>query len=258
ALRRAHLVSDCTSVVALATGEWTGRRAGRVPPPIPADHTPWHAMSARDVLAALRTSPHGLTEAEARHRRAAPAAAPPGPGSLVHACASDLANPLTPVLAAGAGLSAAVGSVLDAALISGVMVVGAVLGGAQQWGADRALHRLTRVTATRVRLRRPGGGVAGVADDLVLGDVVELRAGDSVPADGRLIQAAGLEVDESTLTGESQLVPKTEEPTAAAAVADRASMVYQGTTVAAGHGLAVVVATGEATESGRTARLAAA
>lgn len=97
-----------------------------------------------------------------------------------------------------------------------------------------------------------------MADDLVPGDVVELRAGDAVPADCRLIEAAGLEVDESTLTGESQLVAKTAAPTAAAAVAERGSMVYQGTTVAAGHGLAVVVAAGEATESGRTARLAAA
>ncbi|MFC7586123.1 HAD-IC family P-type ATPase [Nonomuraea antimicrobica] len=96
----------------------------------------------------------------------------------------------------------------------------------------------------------------GDADALVPGDVIELKAGDAVPADGRLIQAAGLEVDESTLTGESQLVAKTAAPTAASAVADRASMVYQGTTVAVGHALAVIVATGEATETGRTARLA--
>ncbi|MEU8102572.1 HAD-IC family P-type ATPase [Nonomuraea muscovyensis] len=288
ALWRAQLAADCTSAAALVAGEWTGRRAGRQAPPIPADHTPWHAMPVGDVLAALRSSPHGLTEAEARRRRTTGLAgspgdpsgdttvrspgrraAPPrpaavreragqGPGSLARACVSELANPLTPVLAAGAGVSAAVGSVLDAALITGVMASGALLGGAQRWGADRALHRLTRVTAVPVRLRRPDGEVTAMADDLVPGDVVELRAGDAVPADCRLIEAAGLEVDESTLTGESQLVAKTAAPTAAAAVAERGSMVYQGTTVAAGHGLAVVVAAGEATESGRTARLAAA
>ncbi|MFG3438955.1 HAD-IC family P-type ATPase [Nonomuraea sp. NPDC047897] len=318
ALRRAQLAADCTAVAALVAGEWTGRRAGRQPPPIPADHTPWHAMPVQDVLDRLRTSPGGLTEAEAHHRRttgtpgrfgepARPAGgvadhpdspraaghtegtpggragrtgygsgsprggvglsgapgraagrAGYGPGSLARACAGELANPLTPVLAAGAGVSAAVGSVLDAALIAGVMAAGALLGGAQRWGAGRALHRLTRVTAVPVRLRRPGGVVTVVADDLVPGDVVELRAGDAVPADCRLVEAAGLEVDESALTGESQLVVKTAAPTAAAAVADRASMVYQGTTVAAGHGLAVVVGAGEATESGRTARLAAA
>ncbi|MEV0195359.1 HAD-IC family P-type ATPase [Nonomuraea sp. NPDC050691] len=248
-----------------------------------------------------------------------------GPRSLAHACLEEIANPLTPVLAAGAGVSAAVGSVLDAGLIVGVMAVGALLGGTQRWHADRTLHRLTSITATRVRLRRPPalddtrrpptpdtrrppgpapapeapaeagpppspesplalgpehplaptpdaptpaqgpaveergevGVVAGVADDLVPGDVIELRAGDAVPADARVIDASGLEVDESTLTGESRLVAKSAAPTAAPAVADRTSMVYQGTTVAAGHGLAVVVAVGEATVAGRTARLAA-
>ncbi|MFI7145067.1 HAD-IC family P-type ATPase [Nonomuraea sp. NPDC050022] len=255
---RAHLVRDCTSVAALVTGEWVGRNVRRTAPPVPADRTPWHAMAVPDVLALLRTSPHGLNEREAERRRTKPARPDSaGPTSLVMASLEELANPLTPVLAAGAGLSASVGSVLDAVLIGGVMVVDAVIGGAQRRGADREVHRLTEITAVRVRLRRPGGGVSGVADDLVKGDVIELRAGDAVPADGRLIQAVGLEIDESTLTGESQLVSKTAAPTVAAAVADRRSMVYEGTTVAAGHGLAVVVATGEETEAGRTAGLAA-
>ncbi|MGW4468812.1 HAD-IC family P-type ATPase [Nonomuraea sp. NPDC004354] len=257
AVRQAHLVRDCTSLAALVVGEWAGRHMERRLPPIQADHTPWHAMAVRDVLARLRTSPGGLTEAEAaRRRRKAPRRQAAGPTSLVGASLHELANPLTPVLAAGAGLSAVVGSALDSVLIGGVMVVDALIGGAQRQGADRALRRLTEATAVRVRLRRPGGGMTGVADDLVPGDVIELRAGDAVPADCRLIQETGLELDESVLTGESQLVAKTAAPTAARAVADRASMVYQGTTVAAGHGLAVVVATGEATEAGRTARLA--
>ncbi|MEV0151128.1 MULTISPECIES: HAD-IC family P-type ATPase [unclassified Nonomuraea] len=257
ALARVHLVGNGTSVAALVVGEWTARRARREMPPPPVDHTPWHAMAARDVLSRLDTSPDGLAEEEAARRRAAPVTPRAGPRSLARACLEEIANPLTPVLAAGAGVSLAVGSVLDAALISGVMGVGALLGGTQRWHADRILHRLTRITATDVRLRRPAGAVAGVADGLVVGDVIELRAGDAVPADARLVQASGLEVDESTLTGESQLVAKGEAPTAAPAVADRTSMVYQGTTVAAGHGLAVVVATGEATVAGRTARLSA-
>ncbi|MGN9844015.1 HAD-IC family P-type ATPase [Nonomuraea sp. H19] len=257
AVRRAHLVRDLATLAALVAGEWTGRSVGRAAPPIRADHTPWHAMAARDVMARLETSPDGLTEAEAKRRGTATARpATAGPESLASASVHELANPLTPVLATGAGVSAAFGSVLDAVLIGGVIVVDALLGGAQRRGAGRALHRLTETTAVRVRLRRPSGGLAGYADALVPGDVIELRAGDAVPADGRLIQAAGLEIDESPLTGESQLVPKTAAPTAASAVAERASMVYEGTTVAAGHGLAVVVATGEATEAGRTARLA--
>jgi cation-transporting ATPase I len=254
AVARANLVRDCTSLAALVTGQWTARRVGREAPPIRADHTPWHAMAARDVVDRLRTSPHGLTETEAERRRTARPAAK-GPQSLVGASVEELVNPMTPLLATGAGLSAAFGSVLDALLIGGVAVTGALLGGAQRRGADHALHRLTERTAVRVRLRRPTGLVPGDADALVPGDVIELRAGDAVPADGRLIKAAGLEMDEAPLTGESQLVGKTAAPTAAPAVADRASMVYEGTTVAAGHGLAVVVATGEATVAGRTARL---
>ncbi|MET7331732.1 HAD-IC family P-type ATPase [Nonomuraea sp. NPDC005650] len=257
AVGRANLARDCTALVAFAAGEWAGRSAGNRPAPLLADHTPWHAMAARDVLARLAASPDGLSEAEAARRRtgqAGPAAA--GPESLFSATLHELANPLSPVLAAGAGVSAGLGSALDAVLICGVMVVDAVLGGAQRRNVARALNRLTETTAIRVRILRPTGSVAGFAEDLVPGDVIELRAGDAVPADGRLLQAAGLEIDESTLTGESQLVAKTDAPTAAPAVADRTSMVYKGTTVAAGHGFAVVVATGEATEAGRTARLA--
>ncbi|MFG2078040.1 cation-translocating P-type ATPase [Nonomuraea maritima] len=253
-VRRSAIARDCTALAAFAVGEWSARAVSRQPAPVRADHTPWHAMAAQDVLDRLGTTSHGLTEEEAEHRRTSRPAAK-GPQSLLGAALIELINPMTPLLAGGAGLSAAFGSVLDAGLISGVAVTGALLGGAQRRGADHALHRLTRTTAVTARLRRPGGSLITDADTLVPGDVIELRAGDAVPADGRLLLAAGLEIDESTLTGESQLVGKTAEPTAAPAVADRASMVYEGTTVAAGHGLAVVVATGEATVAGRTARL---
>ncbi|MEU8247827.1 HAD-IC family P-type ATPase [Nonomuraea sp. NPDC048916] len=256
-IRRVQVVRDCTSAAAYVAGHWAGRAAGRGAPPVYADNTPWHAMAARDVLARLQTSPGGLTEAEASSRRTKPAPVTDfGPKSLLGATVEELANPLTPVLGAAAGVSALVGSAVDALLIGGVMGVDALLGGVQRRGADRALLRLTEITAVTTRLRRPGGTVEAVADDLVPGDVIELRAGDAVPADARVIKSSGLEVDESTLTGESQLVAKTTTPTAAPAVADRSSMVYMGTTVAAGHGLAVVVATGELTEAGRTARLA--
>ncbi|GII58007.1 hypothetical protein Pth03_63960 [Planotetraspora thailandica] len=265
AVRRAQLLADGTSLAALVIGALEGRRAGNGLAPVTVDRTPWHAMSAQDVLARLNTSPAGLTEAEAALRRKASARdVPPGSASLVKASAEELANPLTPVLAAGAGVSAAIGSVLDAGLILGVMVVNAVIGGAQRRDAGRVLDALSAATAVRVRLRRPGTDPAGTDQagpgavdgaDLVPGDVIELRAGDAVPADARLLKAVGLEVDESTLTGESQLVSKSASPTAAPAMADRSSMVYEGSVVAAGHGLAVVVATGEETETGRTALL---
>ncbi|MDP9862727.1 MULTISPECIES: HAD-IC family P-type ATPase [Streptosporangium] len=256
AVRRAQLANDCTALAAIAVGEWAGRSAGRGAAPVRADRTPWHAMPVKDVLSRLGSSPGGITEAEARRRRTAPGpGGPETPDSLLRVSVEELANPLTPVLAAGAGVSAVVGSVSDSVLIGTVLVVNALIGGGQRFAADRALHRLTESVAARVRLRRPHASVGAAVDDLVAGDVVELRAGDAVPADCRVLRAVGLEVDEAALTGESQLVAKSPAPVSAPAVADRSSMVYQGTTVAAGHGLAVVVAAGEATESARTARL---
>ncbi|GGK68891.1 haloacid dehalogenase [Sphaerisporangium melleum] len=253
---RVQLVGDCTALATLVMGIWSGRNIARGRLPLRVDRTPWHALPVQDVLTRVSSTPAGLSAAEAERRRSGPArkrvvVAP----SLVRATIEELANPLTPILAAAAGLSAAVGSALDAALIAGVLGVNGLIGGAQRTDADRALTRLTDATAVPVRLRRPEGAVDATADDLVRGDVIELRAGDAVPADCRLIKARGLEVDESPLTGESQLVAKSPAPTAALAVADRTSMVYQGTTVAAGNCLAVVVSTGTGTEAGRTAEL---
>ncbi|GII77816.1 haloacid dehalogenase [Sphaerisporangium rufum] len=254
-VRRVQLAGDFISMVALAAGVWSGRDLGRDTMPHLDDGTPWHALPAQDVLERVSSSPAGLPAAEAARRRTADRRRreAPGPPSLLRATAEELANPLTPVLGAAAGVSAAIGSALDAVLIAGVMLVNGLIGGVQRQGADRALTRLADITAVPVRLRRPDGPCPATADDLVRGDVIELRAGDAVPADCRVIKARNLEVDESTLTGESGLVAKSPAPTAAPAVADRGSMVYQGTTVAAGFCLAVVVATGTATEAGRTA-----
>jgi cation-transporting P-type ATPase I len=110
-------------------------------------------------------------------------------------------------------------------------------------------------SAITARVLRDGGPVRRPAQQLVPGDIVELRSGDVVPADCRVLTAVGLQVDESALTGESFPVSKYNMPldaSAASAVADRTSMLYESTTVAAGRGTAVVVATGAATEVGRS------
>ncbi|QRP50938.1 HAD-IC family P-type ATPase [Amycolatopsis sp. FDAARGOS 1241] len=242
------------TLLALATGTWTGAEAGRRPEPIPLDRTPWHAMSPEAVLSRLKTSETGLAPESADRRRTAGRAEPEGIG-LARASADELAGPLTPALAAGAGVSATLGSITDAVLIIGVLALNALIGGAERLGADRELHHLLDTSALQVRLRRAGAATTARAEQLVPGDVIELRPGDAVPADGRLLDAYGLEVDESSLTGESHLVAKSVPATAADAVADRSSMLYRGTVVAAGRGTAVVVATGERTEAGRTAQL---
>ncbi|MEU8378940.1 HAD-IC family P-type ATPase [Streptosporangium sp. NPDC048865] len=283
---KAQLTSGFTSLATIVTGGWAGWHAGREAPPVQADQTPWHEMPAKEVLALLGSSVSGIGEAEAARRRSSTGSGEPkGPDSFLRVSAEELANPLTPVLAAGAGLSAMVGSVSDSVMIGAVVLANALIGGGQRYSADRALHRLTEAVAVPVRLRRPRGQagaarspeagpretrprehasaarpyehVSVTVEELVPGDVVELRAGDTVPADCRVLKAVGLEIDEAALTGESQLVTKSPEPVHAPAVADRSSMVYEGTTVAAGSGLAVVVAAGETTEAARTARLAA-
>ncbi|NIH84467.1 cation-translocating P-type ATPase [Amycolatopsis granulosa] len=251
---RAGFPVSFATLLALGTGLWTGSEAGRKPVPIPLDRTPWHAMSPDAVLARLESRHTGLAAEESAERRRAEYREPEAL-TLARASAEELGGPLTPALAAGAGVSASLGSITDAVLIIGVLGLNALIGGLQRLGADRELHHLLDTSALQVRLRRVGTALTARAEVLVPGDVIELRAGDAVPADCRVLEAFGLEVDESSLTGESQLVTKSEPPTAAAAVADRSSMLYRGTVVAAGRGTGVVVATGERTEAGRTARL---
>ncbi|MFE1782510.1 HAD-IC family P-type ATPase, partial [Streptomyces sp. NPDC059506] len=259
ALARTRLVADCTTLAAITAAERAGRALAARPMPPPSERAPWHAMTVRHVMARLETSPAGLDGAEAaRRRRFAGRERRAGAASLLGRVGEELANPLTPVLAVGGGVSAWFGSLVDAVLIVGVLGGDALLGGTQRFRADRAAERLTETAAPRVRLRRADGDAETetTADRLVPGDVVELRAGDAVPADCRVLRAVGVEVDEAGLTGESQPVAKAPAPTSAAALADRCSMLYEGTTMAAGTALAVVVATGPDTEAGAAGRAA--
>ncbi|MFJ6196885.1 HAD-IC family P-type ATPase [Micromonospora sp. NPDC092111] len=244
------------AALAFAHGVW---RAHRLPDPtgapVPAA-TAWHLMPVPTVLRQLDTTPDGLTDAEARRRHSDGPDGSAGPGGLLRAFVDELANPLTPVLAAGAVLSAAFGSLVDAALVGGVVGGSALVGAVHQRNTERALAELLSRSAVTARVLRDGAERVVAAEDLAPGDVVSLGPGDAVPADCRVLTAEGLEADESSLTGESLPVAKNAEPVVAEAVADRSSMLYEGTTVAAGHGTAVVVATGAETESGRSLALA--
>ncbi|MEZ0070510.1 cation-transporting ATPase I [Streptacidiphilus sp. MAP12-20] len=208
------------------------------------------------------------------------------------AAVHELDDPLTPVLALGAAASAIVGSSIDAFLVVGVMAGNAVIGGIQRMRAERALGELllgqelsahlvpsdllagtrlpaapradpaaaddgsgTAVPTALARLRQaPTEEIAG--GELRAGDLIALTANDVVPADARLLLTEALEVDEASLTGESVPVEKSPQPTPNADIPDRRCMVYEGTTVLAGSGLAVVVATAEATEAGQASTVA--
>jgi len=255
---RSMIAVNSAALASVTGGVWSAVTLARQPPPVGADATPWHALDTAAVLQRLGSSSDGLPDDEARRRQAA---RPPGgqlqgePG-LLRASVEELANPLTPALASGAGLSAAVGAISDAALISSFMALNALLSGIQRVSVGRALHSLISESAVRVQVRRGGGEVRTTADQLVPGDVIVVQAGDAVPADCRILQASGLEVDESNLTGESQLVAKASCPTAATSIPERTSMLYAGTSIAAGTATAAVVGVGSATEAGRAEQAA--
>ncbi|HEX9033042.1 MAG TPA: HAD-IC family P-type ATPase [Streptosporangiaceae bacterium] len=254
AASRSLLAVNGAALAALGSGVWSAMTLARRPAPLPAETTDWHALDSDVVLARLASTAAGLDPAEAARRRAerpADGEAPAEPG-VVRASLEQLANPLTPVLASGAGLAALAGSITDAALIGTCMAANALVSGVQRVSVGHALRRLIDESAVRVRLRRARGEELTTADQLVAGDVIIVVAGDAVPADCRIIEARGLEVDESSLTGESQLVAKNASPTGAVNVAERRSMLYAGSSIAAGTGTAVVVATGPATELGRS------
>lgn len=239
------------ALVTMAGATRSAAALAQRPRVLPRDPTPWHALEPDAVLERTGSSPDGLSAAEASRRLPTGPGATPGPLRLARDVADELVNPLTPILAVGAGLSLVTGAPVDAAMVGGVVALNAVIGGVQQFRADQAFAALRQTGARRATVRRDGQETVIDAERLVPGDIIRLRAGDAVPADSRLLSAEWLEVDESSLTGESLPVAKEAEPTFALSLADRTSMLYDGSSVAAGEAVAVVVATGAATEARR-------
>lgn len=220
-----------------------------------------HARPAAQVLADLGTRAGGLDRDEVADRRARHGPnrlpAPPATPALVRLL-RQFHSALIYALLAAAVAAAAVGHGVDAAVILAVVLVNALVGFVQEGRAEQALAAVRRLVSPVAAVLRDGRRSGVDAEDLVPGDVVLLEAGDRVPADLRLLQARGLRVEESALTGESVPSLKQVEPVAPdAPLGDRACMAYSGTLVAAGQGTGVVVATGEATELGRIGRLLA-
>lgn len=237
------------AALAFADGVWRARGL-RGKSEAPDSAQPWHLMPVDMVLKMIRSEKDGLSADEVKRRKRGAAVQVPET-SLGNAFLAELANPLTPVLAGGAALSAAVGSPADAALVAGITSVSALIGAVQQVRTERSLAELLSRSAVRTTVLRDGQSKRVNADELVTGDVVTLKAGDVVPADCRLLDGPGLEVDESSLTGESLPIVKDPAPVVAE-LAERTSMLYEGTTIAAGKAKAVVVAVGDATEVGRS------
>lgn len=248
---RPMLPINTAAALAAVWGGWQAHELARRPIIPPPARIPWHEMPVQVVLDRLASDVDGLTSEEVRRRRTAGSGPLPAP-NFGRAFLEELNNPLTPILAGGAALSAAIGSVIDAGLVVGLSTLSALVGGVQRSSTDRAVAELLAASATTARVRRDGTETVLPADELVPGDVVLLGAGDVVPADCRMLDGSAVEADESALTGESFPVVKRPDPVIAHNIADRSSMLYEGTTLAAGRAVAVVAATGASTEAGRS------
>jgi Ca2+-transporting ATPase len=229
--------------------------AGRVEQTRPA----WHARDIDTVLADLETDRQGLSDAVAAARLATvganrlPLAATVSPLVIL---GHQLRSVVVGLLIAATVLSLVIGDRLEAAAIATVLLINAALGFATEWRARRAMEALLHLEASHALVKRSGRLITAPAETIVPGDIVQLDAGNRVPADVRLLEVADLDTDEAPLTGESLPVEKQVAPLAAdTAVADRSNMAYLGTTVVSGTALAVVVATGPRTELGRIGTL---
>lgn len=234
---------------------------GQKQPIVDAEVHPY-AASATAVAQALKLDPSrglSLVEADERRKRfGVNALQTIRPRAAWRILMQQFASLIIALLAVAALIAWVTGDRVEALAIVVVLVVNALVGFATEWKANRALDALRRQARASARVRRDGQETKVDAADLVPGDVIILNAGDRVPADARLIKSGNLRTDESALTGESVPVEKASTAVAVdAPLAERTSMLYLGTAIAAGHAIAVVTATGALTELGRIGKLVA-
>ena len=221
---------------------------------------PWHAASVEDTAHRLGTDPkQGLAAEEAARRLAVD-----GPNELRRGSeisplaifAQQFRSLVIWVLIGASVVSAALGELVDGTAILAIVVLNAAIGFFQEYRAERAVAALARLAAPRARVVRGGASALVPACEVVRGDLLILDAGDLVAADARLLESSELRVDEAPLTGESEPVEKhTALLAAETPLADRRNQTFLGTSIAAGSGRALVVATGMQTEVGQIARL---
>jgi P-type Ca2+ transporter type 2C len=219
-----------------------------------------HQMHIGEVLTHFDTSETGLTTAEAADRlvhygrNELIEGSTRGPWRLLW---EQLTAVMVLILIGASLLSLVLGKYLEAGAIGTIVVLFALLGFIQEYRAEKAIAALRRMSTPLVKVTRNGRVSELPAIELVPGDVVLLEAGNVVPADMRLIESAGLRVQEATLTGESEPVDKITDPMSGSelALGDRRNMTYSGTQVTYGRGRGVVVATGMATQLGTIATL---
>ena len=217
-------------------------------------------MTADAVLSRVESRPDGLGASEVMARLGrfgSNELVERGARTVWHILGEQLKSVMVVVLVIAGVISLLLGEFTDATAIIAIVLLNVVLGVAQEYRAEKAIRALKSLAVPVVRVRRDGHVLEVSARDLVPGDVVLLEAGSHVPADGRLLEAVNLRVQEATLTGESEPVEKHTVVVSGddVALGDRRNMVYMGTAVVAGRGVVLVTDTGMQTELGRIAEM---
>lgn len=221
---------------------------------------PWYVLDAEEVLRCLGSSRQGLSSGEVARRlkefglNELKEAQPIRPLKILLA---QFASLIVWILI-GAGLvSGFLGEWVDSIAILSIVFLNGLIGFYQEYNAEKSIAALKKMTAPQAKVRRDGKVVLVPATDIVPGDVIELEAGDLVPADARLIEASSLKSMEAALTGESESITKRIPPLENDVVplGDQKNMVFMGTSVTSGIGIALIVATGMTTEFGKIAGL---
>ena len=219
----------------------------------------WHAEPVDAVLSKLDTGPNGLPDSEVHSRQESH-----GPNLLttgektgpLKRLLKQFRNVLIYILLIAAALTGFLQEWIDMAVILGVVAINAVVGFIQEGKAENAMEAIRELLTPMATVIRDGNKREIEARELVPGDIVKLESGDKVPADLRVMEARGAQVDEAILTGESEPVEKESDPVDKdEPLGDRTSMAYSGTLVARGRIQGVVVATGMKTEIGHISEM---
>ncbi len=231
-----------------------------------------YLKSAEDVIKSADSNINGLSSSEASKRLARNGKnklIEAKKDSMLHRFLKQLCEPMTIILLVAAAISAGVeiyegihsghiGFPSDVVIILAVVLINAILGVFQENKAEKAIEALQEMSKAQSKVIRDGRQISIPSEELVVGDIIVLEAGDSVPADARIIESASMKIEEAALTGESVPVDKKVDALSAGAngdvaLGDRKNMVFMGSTVVYGRGKAVVTATGMQTEMGKIA-----
>ena len=225
-----------------------------------------YLQNSSEVLNALSSSEQGLSGDEAAKRLEQNGKNKLAEGkkeSMLHRFFKQFTEPMTIILLVAALVSGIVSVVEqhfpeDVIIIMAVVIINAILGVVQESKAEKAIEALQEIAKATSKVIRNGHQISIPSEELVVGDIIVLEAGDAVPADARIIECASMKIEEAALTGESVPVTKQEEALNAGkngdvALGDRKNMVFMGSTVVYGRGKAVVTATGMSTEMGKIA-----